>query len=74
MVGFDDDFAAERILDVFQRDAAEHAVAEGLDDFAALHERSHFDAVHGAAIALADDGVLGHIHQPARQVAGVGGF
>ena len=41
---------------------------------AALHERRDFDAIHGAAIVLANDGILGHIDEPAGKVTGIGGF
>ena len=34
----------------------------------------HLDAVQGAAVVLVDDHVLGHVHQLAGEVAGVGGL
>jgi len=37
-----------------------------------LHGHGHRDAALGAAVALADDHVLGHVDQPPGQVAGVG--
>ena len=74
LVGLDDDFAGKRIDDIFQRYAAEHTVAERLDDLAALHERRDLDAIHSAAIFFADDGVLRDVDETARQVAGIGGF
>ena len=46
-----------------------------LDDFVfAFVDRLHPDAVGRAAILLADDHVLGHVHQLAGHVAGVGGL
>ncbi len=73
-VGGDDGVARERVLDVLERHAPEHAVAERLDDLAAFHERRHLDAVERAAVVLRDDGVLRHVHEPARQIARVGGL
>jgi hypothetical protein len=64
----------ERIVDVLERDAAEDALAERLDDLAALDERADSDAVHGAAVVLGDDRVLGDVDQPPGQVPGVGGL
>ena len=52
-------------------DAAEDAVAELLDDLAALDERSHLDALHRAAVEVGDDGVLRDVDETAGQVAGV---
>jgi hypothetical protein len=55
-------------------DAAQDAVAQRLDDFTALDQRAHGDAVLGRAVVLGDHQVLRHVHQAARQVAGVGGL
>mgnify|MGYP003693944883 CR=1 FL=1 len=66
--------AVERIADVLERDAAEDAVAEALDDLAALDERRHLDAVERAAVLLGDDRVLRDVDEAAGQVAGVGGL
>ena len=41
----DEHLAGVRVDDVLERDAAEDAVAERLDDLAALDERRHLDAV-----------------------------
>ncbi len=57
---------------VARRHAAEHAVAQRLDDVAALDQRRRLDELHGAAVVLGDDHVLGHVDQPAGQVPGVG--
>ena len=54
--------------------AADDAVAQRLDDLAALDDRPGLDAVHRAAVDLVDDDVLRHVHQPAGQVARVGGL
>ena len=56
------------------RHAAEHAVAQRLDDLAALDQRAGVHAVLGAAVVLGDDEVLRHVDQAARQVAGVRGL
>ena len=68
------DLAGERVHHVVQRHAAEDAVSQRLDDLAALDQRRHPDAVERPAVQLGDDHVLGHVHQPAREVAGVGGL
>jgi hypothetical protein len=60
--------------DVLERDAAEDAVAERLDDLAALDERRDLDAVERAAVVLGDDRVLRDVDQAPGQVAGVGGL
>ena len=62
------------ILDLLQRDPADNAVSQRLDDLAAFHDRAHVDAVHRPAIRMADDDVLRDVDQTAGQVAGVGGL
>src|SRR5262249_26594644 len=62
------------VLDLFKRHAANDAVAQRFDDVASFHNGTDVDAVHGAAVLFADDHVLGHVHQAARQVAGIGGL
>ena len=69
-----DDHVAFVVLDLLQRDAAHDAVAQRLDDVAGFNDGADVDAVHGAAVVLADDHVLRHVHQAAGQVAGVGGL
>ena len=67
-----DDHVAFVILLIFESHAAHDAVAQRLDDFAGFDDRLDEDAFAGAAIVLADDHVLRHVHQTARQVAGIG--
>ena len=52
--------------------AADDALAQRLDDVLAFLERADLEAEDRAAILLGDRHVLRHVHQPARQVAGVG--
>ena len=66
--------AAERVDDLLERDAADDAVAQRLDDLAAFDDRPRLDAVHRAAIDLVDDDVLRHVDQAAGQVARVRGL
>src|SRR5207248_7018109 len=73
VVDINDD-AAFVVLDLLQRDAADDAVAQRLNDLARLHDGADVDAIECAAISLADDDVLGHVHQAAGEVAGVGGL
>src|SRR5690348_7182722 len=60
-----------RCIDVLDRDTAEHAIAQRLDDVAALHDRSHGQALEGAAIVLGHHHVLGHIDETPGQVTRV---
>ena len=71
VVHVDDHVARERVHDLLERDAADDAVAQRLDDLAALDDRLGLDAVHRAAVDLVDDDVLRHVDQPAGQVARV---
>src|SRR6056297_3027490 len=51
---------------------AQHALAQGLDDVAAFHQRDHVDAVASAAVVPRDHQVLGDVHQPAGEITRVG--
>src|SRR5208282_6823970 len=73
-VGADQDFVGERVAHVFERDAAEYAVAEPLDNLAAFDQRSHLDAVDRAAIQLGDDRILRHVDQAAGQITRIRGL
>jgi len=53
-----DDGAGERVANVLERDTPEHAIAETLDDLAALDQRGHLDCVERPAVLLRDDRVL----------------
>ena len=70
-VGRDEHLAGERVDDVLERDAAEDAVAERLDDLAGLFELGDADAVERAAVELGDDGVLRDVDETTREVTGV---
>src|SRR4051812_16555038 len=72
LVGVDDHFAAERVDDLLERDAADDALAQRLDDFARLDDRPRVDPVHRPAIELVDDHVLRDVDETAGQVARVG--
>ncbi|OIQ83694.1 hypothetical protein GALL_344920 [mine drainage metagenome] len=69
-----DHFLCLGVGHIGRRDAAEHAVAQGFDDFTALDQRAHRHAVRGAAIVLGDDQILRHVDQAAGEVTGVGGL
>ena len=66
--------ALEGIDDVLGGDPAHEAVAQLLEHLASLGDRGDVDAVVGAAVLLGDDHVLRHVHEPPRQVAGIGGL
>jgi len=51
-VDIDDSSRRERIGDLLERRAADDAVAQRLDDLAALDDGPRLDAVHGAAVVL----------------------
>src|ERR1017187_8020423 len=60
------------ILLILERHAADDAVAQRLDDCAGFDDRLHVNAFGGAAIVFADDHVLRHVDQAAREIAGIG--
>ena len=64
----------ERVDDLLERDAADDAVAQRLDDLARFDDGARLDAVHRAAVDLVDDDVLRHVDETAGQVARVGGL
>ena len=64
------DLARRRVDDVLERDAADDAVAQPLDDLAArVDDGARLDAVERAAVDLRDDDVLRDVDETARQVA-----
>src|SRR5207244_10063998 len=67
-VDLDDDLAGERVADILRRDATQDAVAERLDDVAALDQRRRLDVLHGAAVVFAHDDVLRDVDEPPREV------
>ena len=67
-----DDHVAFVVVLIFERDAADDAVAQRLDDFARFDDGLDVNAVAGAAIGFGDDDVLRHVAQAAGEVAGVG--
>ena len=69
-----DGFPGERVFDVFQRDSSNDTVAQRLDDFPALDDGGHIDAVERIAVHRGDDDILRHIDQPSRQIARIGGL
>jgi hypothetical protein len=71
VVRLDDDGVRRRVVDVLLDVAADDAVAERLEDLAALDDRRDGDAVERAAVLLVDDDVLGDVDEAAGEVAGV---
>src|SRR5258705_3360854 len=74
LVGGDQHFAGERVVDIFERDASEHAIAEALDYLAAFDQRRHLDSVQRAAVVLDNDRVLRDVDKATGQVARVRGL
>src|SRR5690606_3557324 len=72
--GRDDHVVRARRQDIDGRDAAEHALAQRLDDVAALDERRHHDAVLRAAVLLGHDEVLRDVDEAAGEVTRVRGL
>src|SRR5208337_4218750 len=62
------------VLDLLQRHTAHDTVAQRLDNFAGFDDTGDENSVHGATVVFADDHVLRHVHQTARQVTRVGGL
>src|SRR6266567_3615402 len=60
------------IHDLFECHAADYALAQRLDDVFTLLQRRHLKAEDRAAIFFCNGHVLRDVHQPARQIAGVG--
>ena len=71
LVDFDDNSAFE-ILDAFQRNTANNAVAKRFDFDTSFDDGLDEDAVGGTAIALVDDDVLRHVDETASEVTGIG--
>src|SRR5215831_19481015 len=69
--GLHDDLARERIADVLRGHAPEHAIAQRLDDVAAFDERRGVDVLHGAAVVLGHDDVLGDVDEAPGEVTRV---
>src|SRR5688500_12412631 len=63
-----------RVEHILARYAADDALAQRLDDVLPLLERRDLEAEDRTAILLGDRDVLRHVHEPPRQVAGVGGL
>ena len=64
LIGFDDDRAFDRVDDIFERRAADNAVAQALDFLAAFDDGRRRDSLQRAAVLFTDDYVLGHVNQP----------
>src|SRR5262249_22608711 len=63
------DFAGDRVENVFEGDATDDAFAQLFDDVARFSDWLRPDALDRAAIRLRDDHVLRHVNKTARQVA-----
>ncbi|OPZ61252.1 MAG: hypothetical protein BWY88_00317 [Synergistetes bacterium ADurb.Bin520] len=60
------------MVEVSQRRAPRHPVGKGNHHVAILEQRFDADAFFGAAVLFGDNKVLGHVHQAAREVSGLG--
>src|SRR5579862_4918716 len=67
-----DDYVAFEIFLIFERYAANDAVAQRLNDFAGFDNGFDEDAFGGAAIILGDDHILRNVNQAPREVTGIG--
>src|ERR1019366_3306956 len=74
LVFFDDRFIVDRIADRVAGGSAENHVLQFLFNRFTFVDGGLGDAVHGAAIDLVDDHVLGDVGELAGQVTGVGGL
>src|SRR5690606_14473427 len=68
------DLVAAGLEHILGHHPAEDTVTQGFDDVATLDHRGHQQALGGAAVDAGDHHVLGHIHQAAGEVPGVGGL
>src|SRR5690606_9609838 len=68
------DLVAAGLEHILGHHPAEDTVTQGFDDVATLDHRGHQQALGGAAVDAGDHHVLGHIHQAAGEVTGVGGL
>ena len=68
-----EDLAGLRVHNVLHGIATLQAFTEGLDDLTVLHDLRNQDAVVSAAVMLADNDLLGYVHQTAGQITGVSG-
>ena len=59
---------------LFRCGAPQDTVAQRFDDFAAFDDGAHHRALVGSAIFLGHHQILGDVHQPAREIAGVRRF
>ena len=71
---FADNFVAARAHDIHRGHTTEDALAQWLDDIAALDNRLHHQALIGTTVDRGDDHVLGNIDQTTGQIPGVGGL
>ena len=60
--------------DLGRRHPSEHPLAERFHDAAPFDERREEEPGFRTAVVLGDDEVLGHVHQTAGQVPGIGGL
>ena len=72
--GGEDHLVGTRAHQVTGHGPAQHPLTQGLDDVTAFDQRRHQQAFLGATVFLGDHQILGHVHQTAGQVTGVGGF
>ena len=73
MLGVEEHLPGLGIADGLCREAALDTLGELLDNLAVLAELVDIDAVGSTAVRLADDDLLGDIHQTTGQVTRVGG-
>ena len=68
---FNDDFLCIGVNDIADANTAQNTVTQCFDDFAALNQGLHGDAIGCAAIVLDDNQILSYVAQTARQVTRV---
>ena len=73
LVDVDDDLALE-VLELLERDAADDAVAQGLDGLAGFDDGGDVDSFDRAAVVVRDDDILRNVDETAGEVTGVSGL
>ena len=72
LTGGDDDRPGCRILDVFRRGSAEHALPERGNHLAGIDDRTCGDRGLGTAVIAGNDAVLGNVDETASEITRIG--
>src|SRR5688572_17357494 len=68
LIRFDDDASLDRVDNILERRATHDPISQRLDFLAAFYDSAGRNASQSSAIGLADDYVLGHVHQTPSEI------